>query len=59
MENPALHMCPFCGEEPGNLMMVKAFCANEECAIFDIPIDVAKWNRRASLLSAEPVGGKA
>lgn len=59
MENPALHTCPFCGEPPGNLMMVKAFCANEECAIFDIPIDVEKWNRRASLVSPECSDGKA
>lgn len=58
MEDAALHSCPFCGHEPGNLMMVKAFCANEECAIFDIPIDVEKWNRRASLVSAECPDGK-
>jgi len=58
MENAALHSCPFCGEPPGNLMMVKAFCSNEECAIFDIPIDVEKWNRRASILSAEAAEGK-
>jgi len=53
MENSVLHNCPFCGGQPGNLMMVKAFCANDKCAIFDIPIDVEKWNRRASALASE------
>jgi hypothetical protein len=54
----ALHTCPFCGREPGNLMMVKAFCANEECPIFDLPIDIEKWNRRATLLVTESIDGK-
>jgi hypothetical protein len=26
--------------------MVKVFCSNEECAIFDLPIDAHKWNGR-------------
>jgi hypothetical protein len=38
--------CPFCGKEPGHLFMVKVFCSNEECAIFDLPIDAHKWNGR-------------
>gem|GEM_PF-2031755 len=38
--------CPFCGQEPGNLLMVKIYCANDDCAIFDIPVDIGKWNRR-------------
>ncbi len=26
--------------------MVKIYCANDDCAIFDIPFDIGKWNRR-------------
>jgi hypothetical protein len=52
MDNRDLHICPFCGEQPGNLMMVKIFCSNEECAIFDIPIDLEKWNRRAHAMNS-------
>jgi len=26
--------------------MVKIYCANDDCAIFDIPVDIGKWNRR-------------
>jgi hypothetical protein len=45
--------CPFCGKEPGNLLMVKIYCANDDCAIFDIPVDIGKWNRREA-----PAGDK-
>lgn len=45
--------CPFCGKEPGNLLMVKIYCTNEVCAIFDIPVDIGKWNRRET-----PAGDK-
>jgi len=38
--------CPFCGQEPGHLFNVKIFCKNEECAIFDLPIDASQWNGR-------------
>jgi hypothetical protein len=38
--------CPFCGKEPGHLFDVKVFCKNDECAIFDLPIDAHKWNGR-------------
>ena len=40
--------CPFCGQEPGNLLGIKIFCRNEDCAIFDIVLDAGKWNGRTS-----------
>ena len=40
--------CPFCGGEPGHLFDVKIFCRNENCAIYDLPIDADKWNGRVN-----------
>ena len=44
--------CPFCGAEPGHLFNVKIFCKNEECAIYDLPIDADKWNGRGASAAA-------
>jgi hypothetical protein len=46
--------CPFCGEEPGHLFNVKIFCRNEECAIYDLPIDAEKWNGRGATVTVLP-----
>jgi hypothetical protein len=45
--------CPFCGQESGHLFHIKVFCMNENCAIFDLPIDAEKWDTRNRLDDVE------